>query len=124
MFYQGRKIDHFTYVTGSVSQSIAENEYSSVCTAVMDLAHLRMLNNKLPRKDKYVVPEKAPIIILDGKLDICMADNGNETKQNRHISRRMNFVRNDEEYNFHKKVWYEGGLKLADIGPNNAREVN
>ena len=33
----------------------------------------------------------------------------------------MHFVRNREEWNQHKKVWYEGGLQPADIGTNNGR---
>ena len=34
----------------------------------------------------------------------------------------MHFVRNGEECNLHKTMWYEVGLKLAYIGTNNVRE--
>ena len=43
IFYQGGKIDHGTHVPGTVSQSSAESEYNAACTAVMALAHFRML---------------------------------------------------------------------------------
>ena len=60
----------------------------------MALANFRMLNSELSNKDQDVVPEKAPIILLDRKLSVFMANNGKDTKHTRHISRRMNFVRN------------------------------
>ena len=34
----------------------------------------------------------------------------------------MNLVRNGKQYNFHKTVWCEVGMKLADIGTENIRE--
>ena len=51
-----------------------------------------------------------------------MAKNDKDTKHTRHIYRRINFVRNDEECNFHKAAWCEEVLKLSDIGTNNVRE--
>ena len=63
----------------------------------MDLAHYRMLNNGSKNKDPYVFPEQSPLIILDIKSDICMENNGKDTKQARHIYRRTYFVRNGEE---------------------------
>ena len=46
------------------------------------------------------------------KADICMDKN----------TRRMHFVRNGEECNFHKTIWSKGFLRLADIGTKNVRE--
>ena len=69
-----------------------------------------------------MVPEQAPLIILDIKSSICVAKNGKEAKQTRHISIRMNFVRNGEECNFHKTVWCEGGLQPVYIRTKNVRE--
>ena len=43
IFYQGGPIDHGTYVPGQVAQSSAESEYNAACTALMALAHFRML---------------------------------------------------------------------------------
>ena len=43
IFHQGGPIDHGTYVPGQVAQSSAESEYNAACTALMDLAHFRML---------------------------------------------------------------------------------
>ena len=50
-----------------------------------------------------------------------MANNGKDTKHTKHIYRRIHFVRNGEKCDFQKTVWYEGGLKLADIVTNNIR---
>ena len=44
-----------------------------------------------------------------------MADNGKDTKQKRNISRRLQSVRNGENYKMHQLDWCEGGLKLAYI---------
>ena len=72
-------------------------------------------------KDTDLVSEQATPIILDIKSDIFMAKNGKDTKQTRHISRRIYFVRNGEEWNFHKAVWCEGGMQLTEIGAKNVR---
>ena len=50
-----------------------------------------------------------------------MASNGKDTKHTSHITRRKHFVINGEDCNFHKMVWCEGGLQLADIGTKNSR---
>ena len=63
----------------------------------MDLAHFIMRNNDLMNKDKYLVPEQAPLIILNGKLGACMDLNDKDTNYTRHISMRMNLVINGEE---------------------------
>ena len=88
----------------------------------MALAYFRMLNYEFLNKDPDVVPEQAPLVILDRKSSICMANNGKDAKHTRHISRRIHFVRNVEECNFQNTVWCEGGMKLADIGTKNVRE--
>ena len=85
----------------------------------MALSYFRMLNNELFKKYPYVVPEQAPLIILDRKSDICMAKNGKDTKHTRHVSRRMHFVRNGEECKLYKIVCCEGGLQLEYIGTKN-----
>ena len=81
-----------------------------------------MINNELLNKDPDLVPEQAPIVILDNKSDMCMAKNSDYTKNTRHISIRMHFVRNGEEWNFHKILWCELGLLLVEIGTKNVRE--
>ena len=48
-----------------------------------------------------------------------MAKNGKYTKHTRHIAKRIHFVRNVEKCKMHKIDWFEGGLKLADIGTKN-----
>ena len=50
------------------------------------------------------------MIILDSKSDVCMANNGKDTKHTRKITRRMNFVRNGENCKMEKIDWCEGGL--------------
>ena len=51
-----------------------------------------------------------------------MANNGKDTKHNRHISSRVNFVRNGEKCKMQNIDWFEGGLKLADIATKNVGE--
>ena len=63
----------------------------------MDLAHFRMLINELLNKDPDIVPEEAPLIILDIKSAVCVANNGKDTKQTRHIARIIHFVSNGEK---------------------------
>ena len=51
-----------------------------------------------------------------------MAKNGKDTKNTRHIARRMHFVSNGEKCKMHKIDWCEGGLQLAEIGTKNVSE--
>ena len=51
-----------------------------------------------------------------------MSNNGKDTKHTRHISRRMNLVKNGENCKMHKTDWCEVGLQLADISTNNVGE--
>ena len=88
----------------------------------MDLAHFRILIHKLLNKDPDIVPEEAPLIVLDSKYSMCMANNGKDIKHTRHIARRMHFVRNGEKCKMHKIDWCEGGLQLANIGTKNVGE--
>ena len=88
----------------------------------MALAHFIMLIHELFNKDPDIVPEEAPLIVLDSKSFMCMAKNGKDIKHTRHIASRMHFVRNGEKYRMHKIDWCEGGLQLADIGTKNVSE--
>ena len=80
------------------------------------------LIHTLLNKDPDIVPEEAPLIVLDIKSAMCMAKNGKYTKHTRHIARRMHFVKNGENFKMHKIYLYEGGLQLADIGTKNVSE--
>ena len=112
ILYQGGPIDHVTHVPGPVAQSSAESEYNVACTAVMALAHFRMLIHELLNKDPGIVPEEAPLVVLDSKSSMCMAKNSKDTKHTRHIARRMHFLSNGEKCNMHKIDWCEGALQL------------
>ena len=85
----------------------------------MALAHFRMLVHELLNEDPDMVPKEAPLIVLDRKSTICMADNGRDTKHTRHIARIMHFVRNGEKCKMHKIELCEGGLQLEDIVTKN-----
>ena len=61
-----------------------------------------MLIHEFLNKDPDIVPEEVPLIVLNSKSDMCMADNGKDTKHTRHIARRMHFVRNGEKCKMHK----------------------
>ena len=69
-----------------------------------------------------MVPNEAPLIVLDSKPAMCMTKNGKDTKHTRNIARRMNLVRNEEKCKMHKIYWCKGGLQLADIGTKNVSE--
>ena len=60
----------------------------------MALAHSRMLINELLKKYPDIFTEEAPLIVLYSKSAMCMDKNGKDTKHTRHITRRMNLVRN------------------------------
>ena len=47
-------------------------------------------------KDTNMVPEQAPLIILDGKSALCMCNNGKEAKHTSHVYRIIHFVINGE----------------------------
>ena len=88
----------------------------------MALAHFRMLIHELLNEDTDIVPDEAPLIVLDSKYAMCMDKNGKDTKHTRHIARRMNFLRNGKNCKMQKIDWCEGGLQLADVGTNNVSE--
>ena len=69
-----------------------------------------------------MVPKEAPLVVLDSKSAMCMANNVRDTKHTRHIARRIHFVRNGEKCKMQKIEWCEGGLQLADIGTKNVSE--
>ena len=65
---------------------------------------------------------EAPLIVLDSKSAMCMANNSKYTKHTKQISRRIIFLRNGEKCKIHKTDWCEGGLQLADISTKNVGE--
>ena len=97
IFYPGGPIDHDTHVSGPVDQPSTESEYNAAYTAGMALAYFRMLIHELLNKDPDIVPEEPPLIVLDSKYSICMANNG-------------------------KIDWCEGVIELLDIGTYNFGE--
>ena len=68
----------------------------------MALANFRMLIHECLNKDPYIVPEESPLIILDSKSAVFMANNGKDIKHTRHISRRVHLVRHIEKFKMHK----------------------
>ena len=88
----------------------------------MALAHSIMLIHELLNEDPEMVPKEDPLIVLDSKSAMCMAKNGEDTKNTRHIARRMHFVRYGEKFKMQKTDWCEGGLQLAEIGTKNVSE--
>ena len=94
IFYRGGPIDHGTHVQVPVAQESAKTEYNAVCTAVMALPHFRMLIHEFLNNDTDIVAYEAPMIFMDSKSAMCMANNGKDTKHKRHIDRRIYFVRN------------------------------
>ena len=81
-----------------------------------------MLIHEFLNKDTDIVPEEAPLIILDGKSAMCMDKNGKDTKHKRHIARIMHLVRNGEKFKMQNIDWCEGGMEFAYIATKNAGE--
>ena len=81
----------------------------------MALEHFRMLINDFFSKYQDIVPEKAPLIILDSKSDVCMANNGKDTKHKRNIPRRIHLVRNGVKCKIHKIDCCEGVMQLYSL---------
>ena len=69
-----------------------------------------------------MVPKESPLLKFDSNSSVCMANNGKDIKHTRHITRRVNFVRNGEKCKIHNIDWCEGGLELADIATKNVGE--
>ena len=88
----------------------------------MALAHFSMLIHELLNKYPYIFPEEDPIIVFDSNYYVCMDTNGKDNNHTRHISRRVNVVRNGEKYKMHNIDLCEGGLQLVDISTNNVGE--
>ena len=62
------------------------------------------------------------MILLDSKSTVCMAKNGKDTKQTRHIAQIMHLVINGEKYKMNRIDWCEGGLQFSVIATNNVGE--
>ena len=78
-----------------------------------------MLIHEILNKDSDIVPEEAPLVVLDIKSYMSMDKNGKGTKHTMHISRRMHFVRNGKKCKMRNIYWCEGGLQLAYIDTMN-----
>ena len=81
-----------------------------------------MLIHKFFNKDLDIVPEEAPLILLDSKSAVCMSNNGKYNKHTWHIAIRVRFVRNDEKWKMNRIDWCEEGLQLKDIATMNVGE--
>ena len=88
----------------------------------MALSHFRMLINAFLNKGPDIVSEEAPLIILDSKYAMCMANIVKDTKQTRQVARIVRLVRNGKKGKMNKIDWCEGGLQLADIATKNVGE--
>ena len=81
-----------------------------------------MLIHEFLSKYPDIVPEEAPLIVLDIKSAMCMDNNGKDTKHTKHIARSIHFIRNGEKCKMHRIDWCEGRLQLEDIAANNFGE--
>ena len=73
-------------------------------------------------KNPDVVPEEAPLIVLDSNSAIRMANIGKCTKHRRLIARRIHFVRIGENYKVQNIDWCGGVQQLEDISTKNIGE--
>ena len=72
--------------------------------------HFSTLMHALLNKDPYIVPGEASLIILDSKYAVYMSKNDKDTKNTRHIDRRVHFLINGERYKMHKIECCDGSL--------------
>ena len=75
-------------------------------------------------KDPDIIPEEAPLIILDSKSAVCIAKNGKYAKHTMQISRIVQLVINGNKCKMHNIDWCEVGLKLSNIATKNVGEKN
>ena len=122
IFCEGGPIDYGKNVPVPVAQSSAVSEYNVACTLGMDLSHFKVLIDELLNKDPNKFLEEAPLIILDIKSAVFMDKNGKDTKDTRHIYRRVHLVRNSENFKMKNIDWHEGDLQMADIATKNVGE--
>ena len=57
----------------------------------MALSHFRMLVHEFLNEDTDMVPKEAPLVVLGNKSNMCIANNGKDTKHTRHIARIIHF---------------------------------
>ena len=81
-----------------------------------------MLVHKLLNKHTDIIPDEDPLIILDIRSAVCMANYGKDTNHTIHIYRRVHFLRNGENCIMHNIYWCEGGIKLADVETKNVNK--
>ena len=67
----------------------------------MYLAHLRILIHGILNKDKDILPEEAPLVILDITSTSCMDNSGKDIKHTRHIAKRVYLLRNGKKRKMH-----------------------
>ena len=85
----------------------------------MVLAHFSMFIHEFFNKYPNIVPEVAPLTILDSMSYVCMVNNCKDTKDTMHIARKLHLVRNGENCKMHKIEWCEGDLQLSDVTTKN-----
>ena len=88
----------------------------------MDLAYSSMLIHELLNKDPDIVPEEVPLNKLDIKSDVCMANNGKDTKHTRHISIQVHFMRNGDKCKMNNIDWCKRDMKISYIAAKNIGE--
>ena len=59
---------------------------------------------------------------MDSKSAVCIDNNVKDTKNTRHIYRKVHFVSKDEKQKNKKIKWCEGGIYLSDIATKNVSE--
>ena len=76
----------------------------------MNLEKSRMLIREFFNKDPDIVSEESPPIIFYSKYHVCIAQNGKDIHNTRHISKIVHFARNVEKCKMHRINWCEGAL--------------
>ena len=67
------------------------------------------------KKDLDIVLEEAPLIILNSKSAVCMANNDKDNKHTSSIYIIVHFLRNGEKCKIHKIDWWREVFNLQTL---------
>ena len=118
ILFQGGLIDHSSFVPNIVAMSSAEAEICAMCVGAMATCHFRQVYCDIMFDDPsrpYTVP-----ILSDSKSGIISCGNDRDTKQTRHIDRRMYAIRLLIQHALVTLIFIPGDkYNVADLGTKN-----
>ena len=117
VFSNGSLVDTGSFVPTPISMSSAEAEYNACAFGITASTHQVQVYNCLHDKD----PDKLLTVPLftDSESAIAMMANEKLNKRNRHIARRVHYVRQAKVSGIIQPYKIDGTLNPSDIGTKN-----